>query len=294
MQMTDSLDTEIWSLYAELVDAVPPAPALDLEEMTAIAGSSRPKRGAWALIRRPSRGKGPHLGALIGVATLAAAAVLAVVELMPPVHHSYVKRPPVAAATQLRKIALAVEQQATLSPDANQWLRTEQRMSIAAEVSQVGSTPTPNAQATINATITTWSNTTGQACVSAATEPAEFASPANQTAWMSAGLTNQPSDQPVTGCDSIIQGDTVGTLTESTGVIDVSALPTDSTTLANELETGTTGIPAIDTVPKQPGDERGLRAGNDSPDRAGFWHQSGIRICALRRHRQHPGHTEPW
>ena len=224
---------------------------------------------------RPTRHKGAHKGLLVGIVTLAVAVVLVAVALVPTAH-SNKHHAPIAAATQLRKIALAVERQADDSPSANQWLRTEQSMSIAAGVSQVGSTLTPDAQATINATITTWSNTTGQACISAATQPAQFATPANQAAWSAAGLTDQPERQPVTGCDSIIQGDPVGTLTQSTGVIDVSGLPTDPTNLANELETGTTGIPAVDSVPADQGTsaafERAaiLLIGPDSGTSSGF------------------------
>jgi hypothetical protein len=181
---------------------------------------------------------------------LAAAAVVVGLVLVPSLH----SQPPVrtaptqTAAVQLQRIALTAGRQPVASAGPNQWLHTEQAMSIAAYVSQVGTTPTPDAKATINATIGTWSDTTGQACVSAATDPAQFASPANQAAWTDAGLTDQPPNQPVTGCESIIQGDTVGALTQATGVIDVSALTLDSATLSRDLEAGTTGIPAVDDV----------------------------------------------
>jgi hypothetical protein len=200
--------------------------------------------------KRPSRGRRSGLTiASVGV-VLAAAAVVVGVVVVPasPNHPPVTATPPQTAAVQLQKIALTAGRQPVVSPGPNQWLHTEQTMSIAAYVSQVGTTPTPDAQATIDATIGTWSDTTGQACVSAATDPAQFAGPANQAAWTDAGLIDQPLNQPVTGCESIIQGDTAGSLTQATGVIDVSSLPTDSVTLARELEAGTTGIPTVDGV----------------------------------------------
>ena len=198
----------------------------------------------------PSWGRRPGRAVTsVGVVLAAAAVVVGVVLL--PASHSHppvTAAPPQTAAVQLQRIALTAGRQPVVSPGPNQWLHTEQTMSIAAYVSQVGTTPTPDAKATINATIGTWSDTTGQACVSAATDPAQFASPANQAAWTDAGLIDQPPNQPVTGCESIIQGDTVGTLTQATGVFDVSSLPTDSVALARDLEAGTTGIPTVDGV----------------------------------------------
>jgi hypothetical protein len=203
---------------------------------------------------RPDRHRRSPL-AIASVGALVAAAVIAGAVLVPTSHSN----PPVkmaasqSAAVQLRTIALTAGRQPLVSAGPNQWLRTEQTMSIAAYVSQVGTTSTPDAKATINATISTWSDTTGQACVSATTDPAQFADPANQAAWTDAGLIDQPLNQPITGCDSIIQGDTADTLTQATGVIDVSALPLDSAALAQDLEAGTTGIPSVDNVPTSAG-----------------------------------------
>jgi hypothetical protein len=202
------------------------------------------------LERRPGRRRRPRLAFAATSVVVAAAAIVAGIVFVPASHgHTPVTAaPPQTAAVQLQEIALTAGRQPVVAPGPNQWLHTEQAMSIAAYVSQVGATPTPDAKATLSATIGTWSDTTGQACISAATDPAQFAGPANQAAWTAAGLIDQPADQPVTGCDGIIQGDTVGTLTQATGVIDVSYLPTDSATLAGELNAGTTGVPAVDGV----------------------------------------------
>ncbi len=203
--------------------------------------------------RRPRRRS--RIGLVAGPVAIAAAVVVAVIVIDTASHqHPVITGPPMqTAATQLHEIALTADRQPAVSPGPNQWLSTHQAMSISAYVSQVGSTSTPDAQATIDATTGTWSNTTGQACVSAATDPAQFASPADQAAWTAAGLIDQPKVQPVTGCDSIIQGDATDTLTQATGVIDVSSLPTDAATLAGELASGTTGIPAVDGVVGAPG-----------------------------------------
>ena len=42
MPMTDALDSEIWSLYAELMEAVPPPPALSEDFLTAVVTPARP------------------------------------------------------------------------------------------------------------------------------------------------------------------------------------------------------------------------------------------------------------
>ena len=164
-----------------------------------------------------------------------------------------IRSPHRSAAVQLQNIALSAGRQPARDPTANQWLQTEQTASIAAYVSDVGNTPPQMRRPRSTPRSATWSDTTGQACISATTDPAQFASPANEAAWTAAGLIDQPTEQPITGCDGIIQGDTVGSLTASTGVIDVSTLPVDSTVLARALDDGTTGIPAIDDVPSQAG-----------------------------------------
>lgn len=204
---------------------------------------------------RPTRHRRSKLTPLAAVATLTVAAivVVSVFALTPRTRPALIRSPHRSAAVQLQNIALSAGRQPAATPNANQWLQTEQTASIAAYVSDVGNTPTPNAKATIDAKIGTWSDTTGQACISATTDPAQFASPDNEAAWTAAGLIDQPTEQPITGCDGIIQGDTVGSLTESTGVIDVSTLPVDSTVLARALDDGTTGIPAIDDIPSQAG-----------------------------------------
>lgn len=218
-------------------------PPVKLEEVRQVV-ESRPRR------RRLYRAV-----VMAGCLAIVVVIVAAVVAVHTGAKHARIKtatsHPTVRA--QLHQIALMAARAPIASPGPNQWLGIEQEMAIAAYVSQVGDTPTPDAKSTINVTVDTWADTTGQACVSASTQPALFDSPANQAAWAAAGLTDQPDPQPVTGCDSIIQGDTVGSLTEATGVIDVSALPTDPASLAQELETGTTGIPAVDQVTPQPG-----------------------------------------
>ena len=108
---------------------------------------------------------------------------------------------------------------------SNQWLHSEQEVSFFAQVSQVGSTPTPDAQATVRATIQEWANGVGESCTSVTATPAQFASSANEAAWHAAGLLDSPNEQPVTGCTTV--GGATGTnglgLAEGTGVTDARA-----------------------------------------------------------------------
>jgi len=183
-------------------------------------------------------------------------AILLLVLLLPSVGH-----PPTseAAAAQLREIAANAASQPALQLGNGQWLLTDQQVSFFAQVSQVGSTPTPEAQATVSATIKEWSNSLGQSCASSTSGPAQFATPANEAAWQAAGLLDIPNTQPVTSCTSVEGATDTNGLGQGTGVIDVSGLPTNPSILAQELETGTTGISGLDQVSslgQNPGFER--------------------------------------
>jgi hypothetical protein len=148
-----------------------------------------------------------------------------------------------AAGAQLHYIAVKAASQLPPQLGSNEWLLTEQNVSFSAQVSQVGSTPTPEAQATVSATIQEWSNNDGESCTSATTSPAEFVSPVNKAAWHSAGLLDSPTTQPVASCSTVTNG-----FGQGIGPIDVSGLPTDPSVLAQELTTGTTGISGLDQV----------------------------------------------
>jgi hypothetical protein len=228
------LDLRIRSLVTELIESAPEAPTIQELEWR----KSQVPRG-----RRPQRTRG---FVLVGAVMAVVAAVL-IVALLPVVGHRPTSE---AAAAQLHRLADNAANQPALQLANDQWLHSKQEVSFFAQVSQVGSTPTPDAQATVRAAIQEWANGVGESCTSATASPAQFASSANEAAWHAAGLLDIPNEQPVTGCTTV--GGATGTnglgLAEGTGVTDVSGLPTDPTALAHKLETGTTGIAGLDQI----------------------------------------------
>jgi hypothetical protein len=177
--------------------------------------------------------------AVAGGAGTAAAAALLVVFLLPSVG----QHEPLAAAAELRQIAANASTRTPAQLGRGQLLLTEVQVSLLGQVTQIGSSPTPAAQATVNGTIKEWSDAYGDSCISSSSGPAQFASPANLAAWKAAGMLESPTGQPAISCTNAgypVPG--------GAGVIDVASLPTDSSTLARELRTGTTGIPLLDQV----------------------------------------------
>jgi hypothetical protein len=181
-----------------------------------------------------------RLTALVGAGGAIAAAMLLVVLLVPTVG----QHQPVAAAAALKEIAVNAGNQPVPQLSDGQLLHTSEQVSMFAQVSQVGSTPTPDAQATVGATVQQWSDKQGNSCISATSGTAQFASPVNAAAWKSAGLLDSPSRQPLTTCYGL-----AGQLpynTDPAVVMNVSGLTTDPSVLAGELATGTTGIRVVD------------------------------------------------
>jgi hypothetical protein len=225
---------DLFERIREYVDAVEPPVTLD---------------DVWAVLRdgQPRRRRFGPAFVLGGAVTVAAAALLIVV-LLPNLPNAPVYQP-VAAAAQLRQIAARAAGQLVPSLGGDQWLRTRQTVAFSAQVTEVGTIRTPDAQASVQATIGTWSNTNGQACVSASAAPAQFEHSSNEAAWKAAGLLDRPVDQPITGCTNITADENQsGGMTATTGVTDVSGLPTNTSVLAHELTTGTTGIRALDQL----------------------------------------------
>lgn len=249
MSPTDTLDARIRELVADLVESAPPAPVLPELDWDH-AGGFDPRTGATQGLRRR------RVSLLVGVAATVVVAVLVVVLLLPAVG----RRPPVAAAAELQQIAAIAASQASPRLGHGQWLSTEEQMSLSARVGQAGSAPTPEARATVRASIRQWSDAFGTTCISATSGPVQFASPADQAAWTAAGLLDNPMGQPTTDCVAVYGAFTRNSLAGGVGVIDVSSLPIDPSTLARELSTGTTGIAGLDELaPDQqqnPGFER--------------------------------------
>lgn len=181
----------------------------------------------------------PRLLAVAGGVGTAAAAALLVVLLVP----SLGRHEPLAAAAELREIATNASTQTPAPLGQGQLLHTEEQVSLLGQVTQLGSTPTPDAQATVSGTINEWSDAYGDSCISASSGSAQFASPVNQAAWKAAGMLESPNGQPAISCTNAgypVPG--------GAGIIDVAKLPSDPSTLARELQTGTTGIPLLDQV----------------------------------------------
>jgi hypothetical protein len=204
---------------------------------TEVAGDSAFPRdrvgGRAALSRR-------RLTVLVSTGGAIAAAMLLVVLLVPSVG----QHQPVAAAAALKEIAANAGNQSVPQLSDGQLLHTSEQVSMFAQVSQVGSTPTPDAQATAGATVQQWSNKQGNSCISATSGTAQFASPVNAAAWKAAGLLDSPSGQPLTSCELVAGQSPYNS--DPAVVINVSSLTTNPSVLAGELATGTTGIRAVD------------------------------------------------
>jgi hypothetical protein len=189
---------------------------------------------------RRRQGSRARRNALIaGVVALAAAAVLILPTLGVP------KVPQrVTAAERISQLADVVRPMRTLAP--GQWASLQLTGELLAKVGSVGSTKTPDAQASLPVTIGVWSNATGTTCTSQEFGTAKFASPANAQAWTSIGLIATPFGQPATGCVAGLEASTGGGLAMTP--ISVSQLTRDPTVLARELMSGATGVPVVDQM----------------------------------------------
>jgi hypothetical protein len=144
---------------------------------------------------------------------------------------------------QLRLLADQAAEQPVLHLQSDQTLYTQANLSVLANVNNGA------AQATIGLSVQKWSTATGQTCTTLTAQPARFTSPSQQAAWVSLDLRVAPS--PPTANECLQGGGGAGPPDAITGagqLIDVSSLPTDPSTLAQELESGTTGIPALDQM----------------------------------------------
>jgi hypothetical protein len=188
---------------------------------------------------RPLR-RNPVLQWSLGVAAVVVAAAILVPQILP----SSNARTSEAAAAQIDRLADAVAPMPALS--AGQWYQSRFEGVVSVDVGSVGSTPTPEAQAALPLTSEEWSNATGATCTSQQFGAATFATPANAQAWASLGLPDTPVDQPATNCEA--GPASVGATLATLPLIDVTNITHDPSTLATELQDGTTGIPALDDI----------------------------------------------
>ncbi len=188
------------------------------------------------------------LGGLM-TACVAAALVALLVVSVPPAPHSTpgatTKPFPshLSVGDQLRLVADRAAEQPIPHLQSDQALYSQANLSIAANVNNGA------AQATIGLSVQKWSTDSGQTCTSITAQPAQFASPSAQAAWVGLHLLTSPN--PPTGSQCLEGGGDAATPDAITGagqLIDVSSLPSDPSTLSEELESGTTGIPILDQL----------------------------------------------
>jgi hypothetical protein len=148
-----------------------------------------------------------------------------------------------AAATQLRAIGAVAGVPQTI-PGGNLWLHRSFAFSLQSS---------PPSGATLGGTVDTWANGT-MGCQAATFQPVTFGTASAAATWQGAGLSLSPVVPGAQGyCGSTVSPGEHGLnppAGPSDGItpIDVTGLTNDPTSLAHELETGTTGIPSLDQL----------------------------------------------
>jgi hypothetical protein len=148
---------------------------------------------------------------------------------------------------------------------SDQWLRTRAIVTFAIDGSAFGT----GGQVTIPASTQSWANK-GDTCAQAGFGAPQFSSSALRSAWLASGLSLTPRTAQTAGfCSENVPGGgalayspkdgAAMVLSQGLGVIDVSAMSTDSATLARELTTGHTGNLTFDEAIAQRSPEPGFR-----------------------------------
>jgi hypothetical protein len=174
-----------------------------------------------------------------------AAVVILVLQLLP----TPALQPPSAAAAVLRHLArqaAAAEPPPILKDD--QWLQSEFQVSYLAAPAHSGpeSAALQSARAVVTVSAENWANDLSQYCGQQVVTSVAYDSPASQQAWTSSGFGLPSTPQPQCGSGFLGAGG------EGPGTLDVAQLPTEPAALAQVIETGTTGISALD---QQPGNQ---------------------------------------
>ncbi len=187
------------------------------------------------------------LGGLVAAGVAAALAL--VVAAGPPAPHGAPRTTTepfpshLSVGDQLRLVADRAAEQPIPHLQADQALYAQANLSVVANVNNGA------AQATIGLSVQKWSTAAGQTCTTLTAQPAQFASPSEQEAWVGLHLLVTPNPMTANQC---LQGGAGAAppdaITGAGQLIDVSSLPTGPSTLAQELESGTTGIPALDQL----------------------------------------------
>jgi hypothetical protein len=194
------------------------------------------------------RGHGHGRGSLrwkVAIVAVAAAVIGGAVLVIAP--STRTPEPP-AAAAEIARLADAVPPVPALAP--GQWYQYQLHGALSATVTSGTKASPITATASIPIAIGEWSNSDTAVCTSQQFGTATFATPASAQAWQTMGLIATPANQPATGCSAGIEASDGGGGTPL-GPIDVSNITHDPTTLATELQDGTTGISAIDRYASQ-------------------------------------------
>jgi hypothetical protein len=169
----------------------------------------------------------------------AAAVVILVLQLLP----SPALQSPSAAAAVLGHLAgeAAVAEPVPILK-GDQWLQSGFRVSYLAAPPYSGSASAAlrSARAVVSVNAEVWANDLTQTCSQQVVTSVAYDSPASQRAWASSGIGLPATPQPQCGSGALGKG------SQAPGVLDVAQLPTDPAALAHSLETGTTGISALD------------------------------------------------
>ena len=175
---------------------------------------------------------------VMGVGVFAAVVIL-VLQLLP----TPALQPANAAAAVLRHLArqaAAAEPPPILKGD--QWIQSELQVSYLAAPAHSGpeSAALQSARAVVIANAQNWANGLSQYCSQQVVTSVAYDSPASQQTWTSSGFGLPSTPHPQCGSGFLGAGG------EGLGTLDVAQLPTDPAALAQVIESGTTGISALD------------------------------------------------
>lgn len=148
-----------------------------------------------------------------------------------------------AAAAEIAQLAETVQPVPPLAP--GQWYQYELTGELSANVSSGTHTAPINATANVPISIGEWANSTTAVCTSQEFGTVTFDDPADAQAWQTMGLTTTPANQPATGCSAGYEASVGGGGTPAEP-INVATLTHDPAALADQLESGTTGIGVVD------------------------------------------------
>ena len=219
-----------------------------IEEEGKLDSVVRRRRFAGSRTKPSLRRTALSLGGLVAVGVAAALVAVLLFTAAPPTPRNTpratIKPFPahLSVGDQLRLVADRAAEQPIPQLQANEALYTQANLSVVATVNNGA------AAASIELSVQKLSTATGQTCTTLSAQPAQFASPSAEAAWVALDLRVIPNPPTASQC---LQGGGATPPDAITGagqLINVSSLPVDPPTLAQELESGSTGIAALDQL----------------------------------------------